>query len=154
MKLLNHWLGIVAVICSLGAGSAMAEGKTVSDEGDSLKRCEKHREEWRKEKQQALENLHKQLALNPTQENAWSQWVVLFEPKDKEWKDHEGWSNLSAIEKLEKKLLKTQEHEKKIQAQVDATKSFYALLSADQKKTFDANFHFGKGSKWGKEGKK
>ena len=154
MKITYHWLSVFWVLCTLNVGDVLAENNLETGNAKSAKFCEKNLEEWRQEKEKSLHRLHDALSLNSSQEDAWKQWVVNFQSKDKSWgdseKDHEQWASLSAIERLEKKFLKTQEHEQKIRTQIAATKSFYELLSQEQKKSFDNKFKEMKRWKGGK----
>jgi hypothetical protein len=158
MRVTYRWLSVFWILCTLNVGDVLADNNPETSKAESAKFCEKNREEWRQEKEKSLQRLHDALSLNASQEEAWKQWVINFQSKDKSWgdseKDHEQWASLSAIERLEKKLLKTQEHEQKIRTQIAATKSFYELLTQEQKKTFDTQFKEMKRWKWGGKGDK
>jgi LTXXQ motif family protein len=118
---------------------------------------EQRREEWHKQKEKAIEDLHTALALNSSQETAWSTWAATLKPSEKNWKDHEKrreeWQGMTALQKLEKEFEHVKDHEKKIQGRIEATKVFYGVLTSTQKKTFDAGFPIEKRFGWEK-GKK
>jgi len=105
-----------------------------------------------------LEALHSALKLTPAQEAAWNEWIGKMKPDEAGWKAHrrEGWANLTAIERMEKKLEFSKERQAKLEARLAATKTFYASLSEEQRKVFDKEFIFhrhggeghGRGGRW------
>jgi hypothetical protein len=93
-----------------------------------------------------LETLREALKLTPAQEPAWAEWAgkaKAVRSEGKEWrKDFESWDKLTAVERLEKMLAKSKERQAKLEAQIAATKTFYATLSAEQKPVFDQQWAF------------
>lgn len=119
---------------------------TSTSESKELDRthCEKHWGDKAKRVEDALTKLHTALNLTPKQEKDWAAWAQNFEVNPDEWKErHKEWDStetLTVIQRLEKKLEHSKEHEKKIKTKLSATKKFYSKLTADQKKIFDTEF--------------
>lgn len=90
-------------------------------------------------------DLKAQLKLTPEQEPAWNTFVAAMKPDAQAMPQHpsrEELDKLSTPERIDKmRALRDQQH-KDMQAAMDkrdqATKTFYATLNAEQKKTFDA----------------
>ena len=106
-----------------------------------------------------IEALHGALKLAPAQEAAWNEWAGKMKPDEagRKARRHEGWANLTAIERMEKKLEFGKERQTKLEARLAATKTFYATLGEEQRKVFDKEFVFhgrghgeghGRGGKW------
>lgn len=94
-----------------------------------------------------LDTLHTDLKLNAEQEKAWGEWSAKLKADGPDgWKarhkDFEGWANLPAIERMEKKLKFIKEHQAKLEERLAATKAFYATLTDAQRKVFDKQFVF------------
>ena len=84
----------------------------------------------------------------PAQENAWNAFVASMQPRTHEPHDRAAWANLTAPERMAKMI----EHQKQRTAALEqrqaALDTFYSVLNADQKKTFDekaARFGHGHG---------
>lgn len=80
--------------------------------------------------------LHQALKLTPEQEPAW-QALMASEPTPMAAPTDDG-PSLSTPERAERMLGRMKAHEAQMSAHVEALKTFYATLSPEQKKTFDA----------------
>lgn len=91
-----------------------------------------------------LEALHGALKLTAAQEPAWKEWAGKMKPDEAGWKarHQEDWANLTAIQRMEKKLEFGKERLAKLETRLAATKTFYATLSEEQRKVFDKEFIF------------
>ena len=83
------------------------------------------------------------LKLAPEQEAAWSAFVARTAPQPrmmggKNGVQREDWSKLTTPERLDKMLARHAERSEQMTKRIEATKSFYATLSPEQQKTFDA----------------
>lgn len=89
-----------------------------------------------------LQKLHDDLKLAPTQEAAWKAWSEPMLQQAEKMGDlrseREAMMKLPAPERMEKMLERMKEHQKRMEAHLESTKGFYAGLSAEQKKVFDA----------------
>ena len=66
--------------------------------------------------------------------------------------EREAMMKLPAPERMEKMLERMKEHQKRMEAHLESTKGFYAGLSAEQKKVFDAFQPFAGRQGGGKDG--
>ena len=104
--------------------------------------------------------LKAELKLAPEQEAAWAAFVerTAPEPRKMAGKDgaqREDWSKLTTPERLDKMQARHAERAEHMTKRIDATKSFYASLTPEQQKTFDAQSMRGfqrAGMKGGKDG--
>ncbi len=88
-----------------------------------------------------LAKLHADLKLNADQEAAWSTFTDKTKPapppERPDWKQI---SQLSTPQRLDKELSFAREGVNRLSARVAAVKEFYAKLTPDQQKTFDAEY--------------
>lgn len=86
--------------------------------------------------------LHDSLKLTAAQEPAWTAFVSATTPTFAHPAvDRAALAQLSAPERMEKRLELHKQHLAKQEARLAAVKTFYAQLTAEQKKTFDAAAH-------------
>ena len=83
------------------------------------------------------------LKLTPEQEAAWSAFVARTTPEPrmmggKDGAMREDWSQLTTPERLNKMQARPAQRSEQMAKRIDATKSFYAALTPEQQKTFDA----------------
>ena len=117
------------------------------------KKCDR----WEgKEKQ--LETLKSDLKLNANQEAAWTEWVGKMKEDRKSWEEKrkivESWASLPVPDRMEKMLTFSKEHIAMQEARLAATKTFYAILSPEQRKIFDKGFNFEHHGRFGMRWKK
>lgn len=84
--------------------------------------------------------LHDMLKLTPSQESAWASYLAATKPAMRG--EHEGrgdWSTMAAPERLDKRIAMAKQHIAMMETQLAALNTFYAVLTPEQKKLFDAN---------------
>ena len=85
--------------------------------------------------------LHDALKLKPDQEAAWSNFIANTTPKElpsrADWK---AMAELPAPERMSKMLDKMKQHETELAARIPVVTEFYAKLSPEQQKIFNAQF--------------
>jgi protein CpxP len=105
-------------------------------------------------REQRLEKLKSALKLNANQEAAWTEWTTKFKGDRKSWeerrKNAESLANLPAPERMERKLAFSKEQIVKQESRLEATKTFYATLSPEQRLIFDKAFNFAHHNHFGK----
>ncbi len=110
--------------------------------------------DWAEFRAFKLEKLHTDLKLNPTQENAWKEWSGKINAGQQEWEKRRGefasWGNLTVPERMEKALDFAKQRVARLEERLAATKSFYAILSPEQRQIFDKEFGFGPHGRYGK----
>jgi len=108
------------------------------------KRAERHAQMQKKmaERQAAFKA---ELKLTPEQEPAWNAFIARTQPQPGAMPhrgDREDWSKLTTPQRLDKMQALKAERDAAMAKRVDAIKSFYAVLNADQQKVFDSK-HLG-----------
>lgn len=90
--------------------------------------------------------LHGKLKLNANQEAAWKTYIAHIKPQEAPKRpDRAEIEKLPTPERMEKMFGFMQENEKRMADRIAATKEFYATLTPEQQKIFDAEFQHGKG---------
>ncbi len=105
-----------------------------------------------------LETLHAALKLRPDQEQAWKQWSESIKTAHPDWKDKhpdaDALAKLPVPDRLEKMVAFARERLVRLEERLAAIKAFYAVLSPEQRLTFDKDFNFwphaGRGGKPGR----
>lgn len=89
--------------------------------------------------------LHDRLKLDERQEAAWQAYTAatMKNMTPPSW-NYAEMSKLTAPERMEKMLQRMKEHEQQMSAQLEATKTFYATLTPEQQKIFDAEWGAGR----------
>ena len=81
-----------------------------------------------------------ELKLTPEQEPAWNAFIARTQPQTRPARQgsREDWSKLTTPQRLDKMQALKAERDAAMTKRVDAIKSFYATLNADQQKVFDS----------------
>lgn len=83
--------------------------------------------------------LKAQLALTPAQEGAWTAWTAAMQPPaGMKRPDPAEMQKLSTPERIDRMRAMRTERNAEMDKRADATKTFYAALTPEQKKVFDA----------------
>ncbi len=98
---------------------------------------------WEEFRAFKLEKLHQDLKLTAKQESAWNEWSGKIKAERPAWKERENLGNLTAPERMEKMLAFAKERVATLEERLAATKAFYAVLTPEQRQTFDKGFDFG-----------
>ncbi|WEF32516.1 Spy/CpxP family protein refolding chaperone [Pseudoduganella chitinolytica] len=87
---------------------------------------------------QRQQKLHDALKLTETQETAWNTYIAAIKPQTPTGRpDRVDFNSLPAPERMEKRLALLRERLAKQEARLAALKTFYAVLTPEQQKTFD-----------------
>lgn len=84
--------------------------------------------------------LKQKLAITPAQEGAWTAWTAALQPSANrpERPSREEIAKLTTPQRIEQMRAQRAQRQSLMDKRADATNTFYAALSADQKKVFDA----------------
>ncbi|RXZ38002.1 hypothetical protein D9O50_00095 [Oxalobacteraceae bacterium CAVE-383] len=97
--------------------------------------------------QKRQDALHAKLKLTAAQEPAWKTFVDQTRPPQRDPnakpQDRAAWAKLTTPERMEKFLAGMQTREQFLTARLNAVKTFYAVLSPEQQKTFDQAYSHG-----------
>lgn len=142
MKALRTTL-ITAGLLATWASSAMAQmgpGNMSGREDHHGPRMEKMREHRAEHHQKHLTELKSKLKLQTGQEAVWKTFADAMQPPTQlpARPDRAAMEKLSTPERIDQMQALHAHREAEMKKRGDATKTFYASLSAEQKKTFDA----------------
>lgn len=132
--------GRYAMLLLCLGGPVAAQAEPMSGDHD----CAHHR--WDPAQHEArmeehMHALHDKLKLAPAQESAWNNFIAATKPQGRPQRDREDFSQLTAPERLDRRMEAEKEHLNRMEEHARALKAFYAQLSPEQKKTFDESFH-------------
>ncbi len=131
----------------IGPGYGRGRGMGMMDGQDGTKLTE--RMQQRMNQRQAV--LHDKLKLSAEQEVAWKAFVAGASPRATEmWKNRAEMAKLSTPERMEKMLGFMKEREANMTVRLVELKKFYAVLTPEQQKIFDAEFGRGQGRGYGR----
>ena len=89
---------------------------------------------------QRAADIKAKLKLTPEQQGAWTTYIAAMKPSaNAKWPDRAELAKLSTPERLDKMRELRKQHDAEMDRRDDATRTFYATLTPEQKKTFDAN---------------
>lgn len=99
------------------------------------------RAEYRAKRMAALKD---QLKLTAAQEPAWTAFTTSMQPGNRTARlDHQGMDKLTTPERIDRMRALRAQHAAEADRRGEATKTFYAALTPEQQKTFDAQSHRG-----------
>ena len=100
-------------------------------------RMEQFRAKMQQRMAQRLGELKQKLAITPAQEGAWTTWIASLQPTPHQRPDRAQFQSLSTPERIDQMRAMRAQREAEMDRRMDATKTFYGSLSAEQKKVFD-----------------
>lgn len=128
-------------ICSLLMLSSLAAAMPASAEAGNcgpMGGWERFHEQRAGRMEQHQKRLHDALKLMPDQEAAWRKFTEsMHGPAVSERANREEWAKLTAPERAEKMLDLAKQRQERMVEHVAALKTFYAVLTPEQKKIFD-----------------
>jgi hypothetical protein len=161
MKLFNKRTLIAAAFATAFVGvsaTAIAQGMGMSPElhaqhlaqrtdvaGDMSQKQAQRMERMQKYHAERQTQLKAELKLTPAQEPAWNAFVARTapEPRGPMAGAREDWSKLTTPQRLDRMQALRAERDAAMAKRIDATRSFYAALTPEQQKVFDAQGHGG-----------
>ena len=134
--------------CALGAHAQTADQATTPQarHGAHAQHQKLTPEQRAQFRAQRIAKLHDELKITPAQENAWKAFVASMQPPARQQHDRAAWANLTAPERMAKMIARQKQRTAALEQRQASLNTFYSVLSADQKKTFDEKAaHFGRG---------
>ena len=128
---------ILVGFTSAGLGLVMS---AVHANADECHRAGFNKEKFMQHMQQREARLHQDLKLTAAQEPAWKTFTSKVKPAAGERPKHEELAGLKAPERMERMAEHMKQREARMTERVAAVKEFYAVLTPEQQKVFDANF--------------
>jgi hypothetical protein len=137
MKSIRTTLIATALMAGL-TGLALAQNTTALTDGPRVGRMEKMREHKAERHTQHLTELRSKLNLQASQEPAWNTFTQSMQhPARMAHPERASLEKMTTPERLDMMQALKAQRDAHIQQRADATKTFYATLSADQKQVFD-----------------
>jgi len=143
----KHWMvaGLLAATATLAGAQtpppaapqgAGRMGQRDAQNAPDPARMQQHMARMQERRAQRLADFKQKLQLSPGQENAWNSYVAALAPTGK---PHEraDLSQLTTPERIDRMRTLRAERMAEMDRRAEATKSFYAILTAEQKKVFD-----------------
>jgi Spy/CpxP family protein refolding chaperone len=127
-------LGFTAVAQTAPPATPPAAGAREAHPGKDSARMH---ERMQKHMERRLGALKQKLQLSPTQEGAWGQYTAALKPTSMQRPDRAEISRLTTPERIDRMRTLRAARMAEMDKRADATKSFYAALSPEQKKVFD-----------------
>ena len=159
MKSLHRHLIAAALLGALGLGAvAQTQTPPAGEHRGHMMQGGRHdpakMEEFRARMQERmakrLGELKQKLQITSAQEGAWTAWTTAMAPSKMQRPDRAEFAKLTTPERIDRMRAIRAERMAAMDKRMDATKNFYAVLSAEQKKTFDAEgMRFMRGGKRG-----
>jgi hypothetical protein len=101
-------------------------------------RMEQMRAKMEQRMAKRLGELKQKLAIAPAQEGAWSAWTAAIKPTPHQRPDRAEIERLNTPERIDRMRALRAQRNAEMDKRMDATKTFYATLGAEQKKVFDS----------------
>lgn len=156
MKLLKNTiaLSLTAVTLLAGAGvyaqqkndatNAASPASAPNRSAEQGKRMQQRHQAMQAGMEKYHASLHEQLKLTPQQEGAWTAFMEATKPRQAPMSDaakaeRQAMASMNAPERMEKMLGHAKDRLARMQQHLDALKTFYAVLTPEQQKIFDAN---------------
>jgi len=141
---------LVAVFAASGAAQAQtaatapapsASGMPMHGHGRDGKPPQEMMGRWQQRHEQHMADLKKDLQLTPAQEGAWSQFTTAMRPPAgmPQRPDREAMARMTTPERIDQMQALHKQRQAEMDRRADATKAFYATLTPEQKKKFDAH---------------
>jgi periplasmic protein CpxP/Spy len=157
MKSLQRHLIAAGLAAALGvAAIAQAQPQTPPAGGPGRHdpaQMEQFRARMQERMAQRLAELKQKLQVTAGQEAAWNAWTAAMKPTPHQRPERGEFEKLTTPERIDRMRGMRAQRNAEMDKRMDATKSFYSVLNAEQKKTFDAeSLRFLRGGKHGMGG--
>ena len=124
------------------AGQPGRDGQQYAHRGERMDpaRMQEHRARMEQRMAERMEFFKFKLKITPQQEGAWSAWTAAMKPAANrpQRPDRAEFERMTTPERIDRMRALRAQRQAERDRKMDATKTFYAALNADQKKTFDA----------------
>ena len=119
---------------AIGAATASRDGRGPTDPVKAQERQARMQERMT----QRLSEFKQKLQLSPGQENAWTSYTAALKPAQFNRPDRAEFAKLSTPERIDRMRAARTARMAEMDRRGEATKTFYAVLTPEQKKAFDA----------------
>ncbi len=130
---------IIIGLTVLGLGSTTLAVQAHEGQGHGAKH-EQMQAKWGERAAKREQKLQEALKLTPAQAGAWNTYAAAVKPQPRAARGERGtWKTMAAPERMEKRIEMAKAHLAMMETRLAATTAFYAVLTPEQKKAFDAN---------------
>jgi len=140
MKPSHLWIAS-ALLAGLGLGAAAQTppAPEAQPRVEAQQRMEQRQQRMERHMARRAAQLKQKLALTPAQEPAWNAWTESIKPAGamRQRPDREEFAKLTTPERIDRMRALRAERMARMDQRADATKTFYAVLTPEQKKVFD-----------------
>ncbi|MEJ7804810.1 MAG: Spy/CpxP family protein refolding chaperone [Telluria sp.] len=137
MNTLRNSIIIGMTVLGLGLGGSTLAAKAHSGHGAQH---EQMHATWGERAAKREQKLQEALKLTPAQASAWTTYAAAVKPQPRTAKGERGaWKTMPAPARMEKRIEMAKQRLTMMEGRLAATTTFYATLSAEQKKAFDDN---------------
>ncbi len=134
MNTIRKSIIIGLTVISMGATTLAAQAQEARPTQEQM------HAKWGERAAQHQKKLHDMLKLTPSQESAWASFTAATRPAMREAHGQRGdWKTMPAPERMEKRIDMAKQHITMMETHLAALNSFYAVLTPEQKKVFDAH---------------
>lgn len=147
----QHRLAATAVLAALAlpalaqpAPATPPAASATAEKGDHRHSKAEHRERRQAHMAKRMAALKEQLKLTPAQESAWTTYTAALQPGERTARlDRKDLDKLTTPERIDRMRALRAQHAAEADRRGEATKAFYAALTPEQQKTFDAQARHG-----------
>ena len=157
MKSLQRHLIAAGLAAALGVGAIAQAQPQTPPAGPGGRHDPAQMEQFRARMQERMAarmaELKQKLQVSAGQEAAWNTWTAAMKPAPHQRPERGEFEKLTTPERIDRMRGLRAQRNAEMDKRMDATKSFYSVLNAEQKKTFDAeSLRFLRGGKHGGHG--
>lgn len=135
-------------------GQGPGQGQMMRGERNDQARMERFRARAEERMARRLGALKQKLQITSAQEGAWTTWTGALKPTARQRPDRAEFARLSTPERIDRMRALRTARNAEMDQRMDATKTFYGALTADQQKVFDGEaMRFMRGGKRGGHGR-
>ena len=131
-------LGLSAVAQTVAPVPGANPAAATSREGRDPAKAQERHARMQERMNQRLAEFKQKLQLTPGQENAWTSYADALKPAQFNRPDHAEFAKLSTPERIDRMRAARATRMAEMDRRGEATKTFYAVLTPEQKKVFDA----------------
>jgi periplasmic protein CpxP/Spy len=139
MKPLHRYLLVAGLAGTLGIGAIAQSQIPAEAPAQPAQQVEQQRDRMQKKSERRLGQLKQKMQITTAQEGAWNAWAATVKPGPKAQRpNREEFAALSTPERIDRLRAARAQRDAEMDRRFDATKTFYATLTPEQKQVFDA----------------
>ena len=139
MQSLHRYVLVACLAGTLGMGAIAQSSSAPDAAGQPVQQVEQHRDRMQQKVDRRLGKLKQKLQITAAQEGAWNAWAGSVKPGAKVQRpSRQEFAALSTPERIDRLRAARSQRDAEMDRRFDATKSFYATLTPEQKQVFDA----------------